>query len=128
MPYTIGFLDDEGIVRIENTGNLKYKECLKQIQEAMELGRIHHTHLYFADCANLVVQANIVEVFDFFPGIYEKSNVPKTVKLACLISEDAATAKEMVFYETICRNRGWQIRLFKDRNAAMQWLHGQQEA
>jgi len=80
------------------------------------------------DCANLVVQANIVEVFEFFPGIYEKINVPKTVKLACLISEDAATAKEMVFYETICRNRGWQIRLFKDRNAAMQWLYGQQEA
>ena len=127
MPYTIGFLEAENMVAIENTGNLTYKECFKQCQDAMELGQLHHTNLFFADCTNLVVQPNIVEVFDFFPATYEKLGVPKTIKLACLISGDAVTAKELAFYETICRNRGWQIRLFKDRSTAMQWIHGQQE-
>ena len=124
MPFTISYQEDERIVIIENVGNIPYKDLVQQTDEALELGRIKDTRLYLADCIRLVVQADAFEVFNFFPAIYEKIGAPRNSRLAVLMSEDAVTAKDMEFYETICRNRGWQIRVFKDKGTAMEWLLG----
>lgn len=122
MPYTIGFVKEDGIVLLQNTGNLTYKECVSQAKEALELGRTNNTRFYLADCTHLVVQANVLEVFDFFPTLYEKIHMPRTVKLALLMSKDAVTARDMGFYETVCQNRGWQIKMLRDKSSAMKWL------
>jgi hypothetical protein len=125
MPYRIGYLEDEGIVTIENTGNVTYKEFMEQSREALELARKKNTQLCLSDCTHLVVQAYTIEVFDFFPAIYEKIGMSRTSKLAVLMSKDAVTARDMEFFETVCLNRGWLIRIFKDKGTAIEWLRGQ---
>ena len=48
------------------------------------------------------------------PGIIERE--------AILLSADAAAAEEMEFFETACRNRGLDVRVFHARDEAVAWL------
>jgi hypothetical protein len=48
------------------------------------------------------------------PGIIERE--------AIVLSTDAAAAEEMEFFETVCRNRGLDVRVFRERDGAMAWL------
>jgi len=48
------------------------------------------------------------------PGVIERE--------AVLLSDDAAAADQMEFFETACRNRGLDVRVFRDRDEALGWL------
>jgi hypothetical protein len=48
------------------------------------------------------------------PGIIERE--------AILLSAHAAAAEEMEFFETVCRNRGLDVRVFRERDEALAWL------
>ena len=123
MPYTIDFLEDEGIVIIENIGELTYADWVKQSQEVLELGRKKNVGLFLVHFTHLTVQATTFELFDF-PALYERIGAPKTNRVAVLLTEDAAINEDIRFYETVCRNRGWSIRVFSHKDEAVEWLLG----
>ena len=123
MPYTVDFLEDRGIVVIENTGKITYEDFEKQTREAVELGRLKNARLGLSDCTRLTGNLDTLELFDF-PKMYERVGLPKSHKLAILMSEELAASEGVEFFETVCRNRGWQIRVFSARESAFQWLLG----
>jgi len=56
--------------------------------------------------------------------MYEKLGMDKTTRIAVLVSNIETKAEELHFYENVCLNRGWHIRIFTDRDAAIEWLTG----
>jgi hypothetical protein len=50
------------------------------------------------------------------PGVIERE--------AVLLPAEAAAAAQMEFFETAARNRGLNVRLFRDRDEALVWLAG----
>jgi hypothetical protein len=88
MPYKIDYLEDKGIVIIENTGELPHEDFVKQSQEAIDLGRMKNARLFLSDCTCLIAQAKITELFEF-PAMYERLGMLRSSKVAVLMSEDA---------------------------------------
>jgi hypothetical protein len=121
MPYTIHYLQDEGIVLITNNGELTYEDFVKQAQETLEIGRINKCRLFLADCTSMISRVGTMEIFDT-PAVYNNLEAPRTNKVALIISEDKDTNEDIGFYETVCVNRGWPVRVFNDKKAAMKWL------
>lgn len=123
MSYTIDFLEDEGIVIIEENGELVYEDFVKQSQGVIELGRKKNAQLFLVDCTRLIAHATTLQLHDF-PSMYEKLGMPRTSKVAVLMPKDALADKDVRFYETVCRNRGWQVSVFDVKDAAVKWLMG----
>ena len=56
------------------------------------------------------------------PDLWESLGAPRTNRLAVLLSEDESLHEDFRFFESVCRNRGWYIRVFNKREDAIEWL------
>ncbi len=57
-----------------------------------------------------------------WPKLYEDLDVNRNNRIAVISPPTPAEQKSLQFYETVCRNRGWQISLFSTRQQALDWL------
>lgn len=121
MPYTIKFLEDKKIVIIENIGTISSEEFEKQSIEALELGKNKNTSWFLADSTQIAGKITTLELLDF-PNMYERIGAPKTTKLAVVIPEDSIVQENIKFLETVCLNRGWQVKIFETKDLAVEWL------
>lgn len=121
MPYKIEFMEEHGIVVIENKGEVSYEELVKQSQEAIELVQCKKARLLLTDFSSVDTQASITDIFQF-PKIYNGLGLDRTSRIAVLVSDETLGSKELSFYETICLNRGWQVRIFTKKDLALEWL------
>ena len=56
------------------------------------------------------------------PQFYEDSNAHRGSKWALIHPDDPSVSKHFKFYENVCRNRGWLVRLFSSEEDALAWL------
>jgi len=125
MPYTIDFMEGNKIVTVQNTGKLTYNDFVQESTEALQLAKEKNTNLFLVDNVKLIAQASIVELFDF-PDMYERIGAPKTIKVAVLIAENTLARNEVRFYENVCYNRGWRVRVFTGYDTAIHWLQSKE--
>ena len=53
---------------------------------------------------------------------YWQEEFDRRSRVAVILPTAASTLKGALFYETACQNRGWNARVFPDRQSAMDWL------
>ncbi len=121
MPYEIRFLEESGIIAIENKGEITQHELLKQTQEAIQMGREKKSDLFLTIFSHVKVQAGTFDVARF-PDMYEQLGMKRTSRIAVVVSEVESKAEDLRFYETICLNRGWHIKIFLEKDPALEWL------
>jgi len=121
MPYKINLLEDKGIVFIENRGDLTYEELVEQSKDAISIIHEKNIYLILTDFSNVGVDAKITDIYQF-PEIYEQFGLTKMSKIAVLVSAKEVSTEQLTFYENICINRGWQIKIFLKKELALEWL------
>lgn len=121
MPYFINFLEKEGVIEIVATGKLTYEDYVKLSEDAVDLALKKNTNLLFLDTSNLGASIKAMEILSF-PDLWESLGTPRTYKLAVLIPKDESLHEDIKFFENVCRNRGWQTKLFDKKEAAVEWL------
>ncbi len=60
----------------------------------------------------------LIQVIDAF----EHLGLPRSLREALVLPPGSMTAADVQFYEDACRNRGWNMRIFPDREHALAWL------
>ncbi len=121
MPYKINYLEKEEIVEVVSFGNLTIVDFMNQGKEAIELALEKKTNLFFADDTDVVGPIDISVIISI-PGFWDRFGAPRTNRLAVLISKDETLHKDFIFFETVCLNRAWNVRLFEKKEDAHEWL------
>jgi hypothetical protein len=121
MPYHIDYWEDEKIIMIKDTGESFYNDFVQQSKEALALARSKNARLFFSDCILLENKASIFDIYNL-PKVYDEIGASRLNRLALLIKADSPDAAVFRFYETACRNRGWNVKVFTNYDEAMAWL------
>ena len=121
MPYNVNYIEKEGIVEVVSFGNITIEDFVNQGKEAIELAKEKGTNLFFADDSDMVGPIDI-SVIVSIPGFWDKFSAPRTNRLAVLISRDETLHEDFRFFETVCLNRGWMVKLFDKKEDAHEWL------
>lgn len=62
------------------------------------------------------------------PGTYDVfqlfSTLPRDLRAALIVQENQTTAESQKFAETVCLNRGIQVKIFQSEDEALFWLTG----
>jgi hypothetical protein len=122
MAYAIEYLPDEEIILITNRGLFTFDDFARQAREALEVTQRYHCKRLLVDCTAIITQADLYEIFNS-PRVYEEMAAPRTNRVALLAPEDQHSREDIKFYETVCVNRGWLVRIFAQRSDAVHWLH-----
>ena len=127
MPWSVNYDADLGVVCIVNSGRVTADEFKASALESIALCKKHRTGLLLIDDSKLEVVVSTNDIFEM-PQFYEDADASRKGRWALIQPSSGPARKEIKFYETVCRNRGWLVELFNDRQKAIDWLLNEPEA
>lgn len=122
MPWTIEPTEDGRILKVTYDGAFGSDELgviTDRILAEMvgrKIGRV------LLDCADAHFDVPVLNVYKL-PDRYDSRGIERSeVRAAVVKPRDGYRAELFEFYEDVCRNRGYFVKLFADAAAAMEWL------
>lgn len=127
MPWSVNYDAELGIVCVVNSGRVTADEFKAGALEIIALSKKHRTGLLLIDDSELELIVSTNEIFEM-PQFYEDAHASRRGRWALIQPTCGQARKEIKFYETVCRNRGWLVKRFSDRQEAIDWLLPEPEA
>jgi len=102
------------------SGEVNRDTIFNSTLKAHEFGRIHGLKKYLADFANAVNTDTAENTYDFaYINVQQSKIIDKSAIVAILVAPDDHSHD---FAETVCRNIGYNVTLFRDRKKAIEYL------
>jgi hypothetical protein len=120
MEWTISFLSDQQLVIIRTQGianGTSSIEMAKAISKTMAEYKV--VRCLIDHSAIESVSGNVAEIY-YRPQELREVGIPSKVKIAEVVLQEHK--EHFDFLETVCRNRGFDFRVFNDQESAIQWL------
>ena len=121
MPWKTNYNEAEKYIELTYSGIVTPEELFMAFENSMRLSKEHNTLLYLADCLEMVGGHSVIDLYGLI-GLFDQLNISIDSKEAVLMKSLQNSAKEIEFYETACRNRGFNVKLFTNRDEALDWL------
>ena len=122
MPSTVEHNPELGIVEYKFVGRVTGDEIKKTTILGFDLARTNNTNLFLIDDSELEDAGSVVDLYNL-PTLYEEQGLERGSKGAVVLpTANAKVAEDARFHETVCLNRGWQVKVFTDRQEAIDWL------
>jgi len=121
MAFSIAYVEEVGVVEMVFRGTVTPADVDAAMTEAGTVGAENLSNRFLVDSREMPAGGSAFDVLALAellaalpPGVIERE--------AVLLSDDAAAADQMEFFETACRNRGLDVRVFHDCDEALGWL------
>jgi len=123
MPWDVRYIEESNVVETRYSGRLTTDELHDVVVATFELGKARGTHSFLGDCSELGAPDSLVDIYTLVK-FYETLPVDPGAKEALVLPAAQAVQHDLGFYETVAQNRGFNVRLFTDREHALAWLTG----
>ncbi|MGZ8218160.1 hypothetical protein [Methylomagnum sp.] len=123
MPWQIIFQADARIVETVYSGVVKPDELMAACKATLAFARENSAILFLGDCMALQGGHSVFDLYAIV-DVLETHGFPRAGKEALLFPplELSDVSRNIDFWETACGNRGYVVRVFHDREAALRWL------
>ena len=118
MNIEFKFLESKGIVVCKVIGGYDFSKKADFILELASEMKKHKSKKCVVDFSNADVIMNTI-IFYERPQLFKEIGFDNMAKGAIVFK---TLTKECLFYEDVCQNRGWNMRVFSTFNEALQWL------
>jgi hypothetical protein len=120
MEYSITPSEDGSYIVIKVEGNITRKEAMQQNREAHALGKQLGINRYLVDVTEARNVEPPIENYEFaYNDMHRDEKLDITARIAALVDPDDHSHD---FVETVSRNAGFDMRLFRDRDEALRYL------
>lgn len=121
MPWHASLHPELPIIETVYSGNLTPSELSDAIDENIRLVRLHGQTALLSDCTGLTHGHSLVDLYYAVDAVLASGMAP-LLKEALLLPDLPAPADKVKFWETACLNRGLRVRIFVERQRALEWL------
>ena len=121
MPWTLEFSDEDKTVKVVYEGTLAADELRAATHEILAAMLERKTTRALLDCYAAHMDVPVINVYQL-PDLYESRGITRHTRAAVVLPKDKYRLDIYEFYEDVCRNRGYNVKLFEDRAAAWEWL------
>jgi hypothetical protein len=122
MPWSVEYDSELGIVSVCYRGRVTDGDFREATVKAIGLAKANNTNRFLIDDSQYEGGATVLGLYDL-SDLYEDLQVDRTSRGALILpSSGTEPGKDARFYETVCRNRGWNVQVFQEREKAIKWL------
>jgi len=118
MSHQIEITKAEGYLQVTFSGPFSPDGARESIDAMVSACEKESCLKVLFDCRPMTGDLTVSDRFE--TGTYGASKIPGHVKIAMLGREDQLSADN--FFETVARNRGVNITVFTEADAALEWL------
>jgi hypothetical protein len=126
MPWSVSYSDELDAVLTVYAGALPANALSEAIEATITLAQERGTTRFLGDCSGLQGGHSIGDLYDL-ANLLEAFGLGRGVREAIILPQLSAQAQDVHFWETICLNRGYTVRVFATMLEAQGWLVGQGE-
>ena len=119
MSKIIEYLDDKDIVLTRTSGSYDLEAEAETLRDVITKLNELNCNRCILDFRTSVVISKTMDCY-CRPEIFKEFGLKRSVKMAIVLRELSDNSH---FYETVCVNRGWDIRMFHDYDDAIDWLN-----
>lgn len=112
------YLEDKDIVLVRTSGSYELAAEIETVKKAISKLKEHNCNKCIFDHRAANVIAGTLSSYDR-PKVYKLFRLDHSVHTALVVRE---LNDDMKFYENVCLNRGWNVKIFTDYDAAIDWL------
>lgn len=121
MAWELAYLSEQGVVAIDNSGELTPAALREQTDAALRLLRRHESFLCLVDCSRAKTRVSACDVIDLL-RYYDQRGGDRRYRFGVVLPASGQSLEAYQLYETAGYNRGYRIRLFDERASALAWL------
>ena len=121
MPWQTSYLEDLDAVLTVYDGVLSPQSLQEAIETTIALGKERGTTRFLGDCSTLEGGHSVVDLYAM-AGLIESVGIARNAHEALVLPQLNAAARDVEFWETACRNQGFQVRVFQTVPEARAWL------
>lgn len=121
MPFSVTLLPNPPIIEAVCFGNFTLEDTRALLPQVSALARAQALNRVLMDDTGLTQLYSTLDLYDN-PALFEQFGLPRSVRLAVVIPSEHRLAPDIQFLADVSHNRGWQIKTFADRPAAVNWL------
>ena len=121
MPWRVEYHEDQKIAEVAYSGATSASDIRAATRAAIGVVKEHEARRGLIDCSEQTETGSIPELYDL-PNLYDDEGLSRDLRIAFVEPARSELRHLAVFYETVCLNRGWQIRRFATRDEALHWL------
>jgi hypothetical protein len=121
MPHTLSVSPDGAYIVLKVVGNITRQSALAQNLEAHALGRELGIDKYLVDATEARNVDSPVDDYEFAQDDMKGPGLSRTARVAILVDPGDRSHD---FVETVTRNAGLDVTIFRDRAAAESHLRG----
>jgi len=122
MPWKVTHAPSLHMSEVVFSGKVTGSELRAAASRRISLEKETHCNAILVDASNLELAATLVDVLDLPDRLYTDEEASRQSLIALVQPKSDREKKEAVFYETACRNRGWFVQVFSERQEAIDWL------
>jgi hypothetical protein len=120
MTWSIEFKTDRKIIELTYSGEVSPKELVEAVDAAIEISKRESATLVLADCKTMVGGHSLIDLYSLIKIFVTRDF--RGLKEALLLPSANTPLQFVKFYETACRNRGFNVKVFNDYTEAVDWL------
>jgi hypothetical protein len=124
MPCKVELVENR-FIRLDYTGEITQDEFLGAFYDALSKSKETGVVLFIADLRYSTGGPSNFELF-YKVDSYDENGVLRNMKEAVIFPIYDPESEQVKFYETICRNRGFNVRIFNDYDRGLDWLLNEQ--
>ena len=121
MPWQVDRNEELDLIESVYTGPFTMKDVRDATAKALSLAIGNGPHLFLSDISGAHSELSVMDIYAL-PDQWEAAQSNRSNKLAVVVSGESLNPGDLQFYENVCKNRGWNVRVFEVRQAAVEWL------
>jgi hypothetical protein len=121
MAWTVEYLAGKEMILLVVTGEIVDEDTSEKVAETIRLLGEHHSRLVLVDCSAAVTNASLPSLYRL-PDYATELGAPWNFLTAVVVSKTRFRMEAFEFFGLVCRNAGYDVRLFEDRESAEEWL------
>lgn len=118
MAWSISFNPELKVIEVKSSGTWDAEQDARMLQELKSKSDQHTCQLYLIDHSEAKLNFRLIAIYDR-PTIYEQLNITKKARAALIMDK---IGEDHLFFENVCVNRGFNVRVFDSRDNAVEWL------
>jgi hypothetical protein len=124
MPWSYEINATLQIVEVLYEGDISERELRESNSELIGLQQDKGLNRFLVDATEVKLASSLMVFYDLPTKQYIEEQADRLSRVAILPPTDPDAREAARFYETVCRNRGWLVQVFSERQEAVDWMTG----
>jgi hypothetical protein len=121
MPWKVEYAPEACMAVVTAAGEIRNEDATAQAAEALRLLKQHQASRVLVDYSDALSEVSLPSLYGL-PDYYSRIGVPWNVRVAVALPRTRYRLESYQFFELVCKNAGYSVKLFDAREAAEHWL------